>query len=412
MGNDTGAYMLQGTYGSADPFFGNPSLSYTNTIPPLALRPESTTSIEVGTDLKFFQNRLGVDLSWYKSNTTDQIMNISVSDATGFSSKTINAGNVQNIGIELLLTAQPVKSDRFTWDMVVNYSKYNSQVISLYEDLTFINLYAGSWGLNIQARPGLPYGIIFGRGMVRETKTIQEDALGNELVTYSGRPLVNPSNGMFYRTSENVILGNVMPDFNGGVRNNFTLGNFDASFLIDFRSGGDMFSVTTYFGLLAGVLEETAVENNRGKNVRDAVADGGGVLTEGILGKIGTDGTIIYTDADGNEVSSPIDNTTVYAEGQDYFESIWGKNEWAIFDASFVKLREMALGYTFEPSWLRKIGLRSLNLSLVGRNLWVIYKNIPHIDPENSFSSGNVQGIESNMIPSSRSIGFNLKLTL
>ncbi|MBT7095398.1 MAG: hypothetical protein HN936_19295, partial [Bacteroidetes bacterium] len=97
---------------------------------------------------------------------------------------------------------------------------------------------------------------------------------------------------------------------------------------------------------------------------------------------------------------------------QDYFEGHWGKNELGIFDASFIKLREIALGYTFEPSWLKNVGFSSANLSLVGRNLWLIYKNIPHIDPENSFSAGNVQGVESNMIPSTRSIGFNLKLTL
>lgn len=412
VGNDTGAYQLAGTYGSASPFFGNPSLSYTNTIPPLALKPETTTSIEVGTDLKFFRNRLNVDFSWYKSNTTDQIMNISVSDATGFSSKTINAGNVQNSGIELLLNARPVESSNFNWDITVNYGRNHSEVLDLYEDLTFINLYSGSWGLNIQARPGVEYGILFGRGMVKETKSVQEDALGNELVTYSGRPLINPDNGMYYRTSEDVILGNVMPDYTGGVRNGFQMGNFDASFLIDFRKGGDMFSVTTYFGLLAGVLEETAAINANGKNVRDPVDEGGGYLPEGVLGKLDSEGNIIYTDADGVEVDSPIENTTVYADGQTYYESIWGKNEWATFDASFVKLREITLGYTFEPDWLRRIGLRSLNFSLVGRNLWLIYKNIPHIDPENSFSAGNVQGVESNMIPSSRSIGFNLKLTL
>ena len=146
--------------------------------------------------------------------------------------------------------------------------------------------------------------------------------------------------------------------------------------------------------------------------MRDPVSEGGGVLTQGVLGKLDSEGNVIFTDAEGKEVSDPIDNTTVYAEGQTFYESIWGKNEWGTFDASFVKLRELSLGYTFSPDWLKKIGLRSFNLSLVGRNLWLIYKNIPHIDPENSFSAGNVQGIESNMIPTSRSIGFNLKLTL
>lgn len=411
VGKDTGAYQLAGTYGSASPFFGNPSLSYTGTIPPLALRPEHTTSLEFGTDLKFFQNRLSLDFSWYKSNTTDQIMNISVSDATGFSGKTINAGNVQNMGIELLLKARPVQTSKFSWDVTLNYADNQSKVISLYEDLTFIDLYYGSWSINIQARPGFEYGMIYGRGIVRENKEIQLDALGNELVQYSGRAIVNPDNGMLYRTSENVILGNVMPDFIGGIHNSFTYGNWDVSALVDFRKGGDMFSVTYWFGAYAGVIEETAVLNANDKNVRDPVDDGGGILVDGVMGTIDADGNVIFTDASGSEVSDAITNT-VYGEGQDYFEGYWGKSEMGIFDASFVKLREVTLGYTFEPSWLRKVGFSSANISLVGRNLWVIYKNVPHIDPENSFSAGNVQGVESNMIPSSRSIGFNLRLTL
>lgn len=411
VGKDTNPYQLAGTFGSADPFFGNPSLSYTNTIPPLALRPETTTSLEFGADLKFFQNRLGVDFSWYKSNTTDQIMNISVSDATGFSGKTINAGNVQNMGYELLVNARPVQTSNFSWDITVNYADNQSKVVSLYEDLTFIELYYGSWGVSVQARPGLDYGIMYGRGIVRENRTVTTDALGNELVEYSGRPLVNPEDGQLYRTSENVLLGNVMPDFVGGVRNSFTFGNFDLSALVDFRKGGDMFSVTYWFGALAGVIEESAAVNANGKNVRDAVEDGGGYLIDGVMGVLDADGNVVFTDADGNETSSAMANT-IYGDGQTYFEGTWGKPEMGIFDASFVKLREISLGYTFSPDWLRTVGFRSANLSLVGRNLMVLYKNIPHIDPENSFSAGNVQGVESNVIPAARSIGFNLKLTL
>ena len=196
VGKDTDPYQLAGTYGSSDPFFGNPSLSYTGTIPPLALRPETTTSLEFGTDLKFFRNRLGVDFSWYKSNTTDQIMNISVSDATGFSGKTINAGNVQNTGVELLLTARPVEKSNFSWDLTINYADNQSTVLDLYEDLTFIDLYNGSWSINIQARPGFEYGMIYGRGIIRENKTVEYDALGNELVRYTGRPVINPSTGL------------------------------------------------------------------------------------------------------------------------------------------------------------------------------------------------------------------------
>jgi len=412
VGSDTDPYQLQGTFGSAQPFFGNPSLGYTGTIPPLDLKPERTSSMEFGTDLKLLKNRLGVDFTWYKDNTADQIMQIAVSSTTGFGAKMINAGEIQNSGVELLLTGRPVQSKKFNWDVTVNYGRNRSQVISLAEDLTFLNLYAGSWGMQVQARPGMPYGIMYGRGIVRETKEIETDANGNELIHYTGRPLVNPSDGMYIRSSQDIILGNVTPDFTGGIRNSFTFGDFDFSFLVDFRSGGDMYSITKWFGCYSGVLEETAALNVNGKNVRDPLEEGGGVLAEGVYGKVGADGSIVYLDIEGNEVASPIENTAAFAGGQDFFEGFWGKTEMGIYDASFVKLREFNLGYTFKPDWVKKVGFSSVNLSLIGRNLWIIWKNMPHIDPENSFSAGNVQGVESNMIPTSRSIGFNLRITL
>ena len=201
-----------------------------------------------------------------------------------------------------------------------------------------------------------------------------------------------------------------MPDFQGGFRNSFSYGNWDLSALVDFRKGGDMFSVTYWFGAYSGVIAETAAINPNGKNIREPVDDGGGILLDGVMGTLDADGNVVFTDANGAQVSEPMTNS-VYGEAIDYFEGHWGKNELGIFDASFVKLREVTLGYNFDSDWLNSIGIRGANLSLVGRNLWLIYKNMPHIDPENSFSAGNVQGVESNMIPSTRSIGFNLKLT-
>jgi TonB-linked SusC/RagA family outer membrane protein len=412
VGSDTGPYQLNGVYGSSSPFFGNPSLSYTNTIPPLGLKPEKTTSMEFGADLKLLKNRIGIDFSWYKDNTTDQIMQIAVSSTTGFGAKMINAGEIQNNGIELLVNARPIQSKRFTWDVVVNYGRNRSKVVSLAEDLTFLNLYAGSWGMQVQARPGMPYGIMYGPGIVREFKSVEKDALGNELITYSGRPLINPANGMYRTTPQNVILGNVTPDFTGGIRNSFSFGDIDMSFLIDFRAGGDMYSITKWFGCYSGVLAETAAINPKGKNVRDAIEDGGGVLADGVYGKVGADGNIVFLDKSGAEVTAPVANTEAYANAQDFFEGFWGKTELGIYDTSYVKLREFNLGYTLNQAWVKKIGFSSVNLSLIGRNLLIIWKNMPHIDPENSFSAGNVQGVESNMIPTSRSIGFNLRLTL
>jgi hypothetical protein len=173
-----------------------------------------------------------------------------------------------------------------------------------------------------------------------------------------------------------------------------------------------MYSITKWFGCYSGVLAETAAINPKGKNVRDAIEDGGGVLADGVYGKVGADGNIVFLDKSGAEVTAPVANTEAYANAQDFFEGFWGKTELGIYDTSYVKLREFNLGYTLNQAWVKKIGFSSVNLSLIGRNLLIIWKNMPHIDPENSFSAGNVQGVESNMIPTSRSIGFNLRLTL
>jgi len=406
-------YSLQGVYSAADLFDGNASLTYTNTIAPSGLKPESTTSYEIGTDLRFFQNRVSVDFSYYQSLTTEQILSIPVSRSTGFSAKTINAGEIQNTGIELMVNIVPIKKGDFSWDITLNYGRNRNEVLKLTEDMQFFNVYAGSWSMFVQARPGQPYGQMYGRGIVREERHENE----NGAVWYTGRPLINPATGKLIRTPENVILGNVMPDWNGSIRNTVTFKDLSLSFLIDAKIGGDMYSVTSWFGRYAGGLAETAVNNDNGKNIRDDIEDGGGMLAmsefdeTGVFGKI-VSGKIEYLDKDGNPSTTAVVNDSKYIRPQDYFEDYWGKTEMGIFDGSFVKLREVTLSYSLRNiAFLSKLNITRVEVALVGRNLAILHSNIPHIDPENGFSAGNVQGVESNTLPSSRSYGFNLRLT-
>ena len=166
------------------------------------------------------------------------------------------------------------------------------------------------------------------------------------------------------------------------------------------------------FGLYAGVLEPTAALNQKGKNVRDDIDAGGGVLIDdGVYGKVNADGTIAFTDAAGTVVSSPVANST-YIDADTYYHDYYGKTELTTFDASFIKLREVSMGYSFNNiSFLNKLGVKNLDLSLVGRNLWIIHKNTTDIDPEISQSAGNTSvGVETNAIPSTRSYGFNIRL--
>jgi hypothetical protein len=415
VGGTADAYSLLGTYTADQPFNGNASLNYSATIPPLGLKPQKKSSKEVGFEVKFLQNRLGLDAAFYKENTINQIMNIDVSRTTGFNNKTINAGNLQNAGVELQITATPVQTPDFSWDISFNWSKNKNKVVELYGDMKYLSLYDLSWGGYVYAFPGKDYGTIFGYAIVRETATpVYYDAAKTQLAyyTYSGRPIVSTS-GRYIRSGQRTPLGNVYPDWFGGITNSLTYKKVNLSFLVDFKKGGDIFSVTHMFGMYTGILEPTAATNANGKNIRDALADGGGYLIEdAVYGKVNAaDGSIIFIDASGATVSSPVPNTT-YTDANLWGYGYYGKTELNVFDGSFVKLREVSMGYTFDKvGFLEKAGIKDVTLSLVGRNLWIIHKNIPDIDPEVSQSAGNTSvGAETNAIPSTRSYGFNLKI--
>jgi TonB-linked SusC/RagA family outer membrane protein len=415
VGGTADAYALQGVYTASDPFNGYPSLAYTNTIPPLGLKPQRKRSKEAGMELKLLQNRISFDAAVYRENTVNQIMNIGVSRTTGFSTKTINAGDLQNQGVELQATFTPVTNKDFQWDINVNWSKNTSKVVELYGDMKYLQLYDLSWNALAYAFPGKEYGTIFGYAIVREfAKPVYYDAEQKQLAyfEYSGRPIVSRT-GRYIRSGQRTPIGNIMPDWFGGVNNSFTYKNANLSFLVDFKKGGDIFSVTHMFGTYTGVLAETAATNANGKNVRDALADGGGVLIDGaVYGKVKTDGTVQYIDKTGADSATPVENSSYVAAnlwGYDYY----GKNELSTFDGSFVKLRELSAGYSFNNiAFLKKAGIRDLNLAVVGRNLWIIHKNIPDVDPEVSASAGNTSvGAETNAIPSTRSYGFNIKIS-
>lgn len=412
VGGTAGAYALMGTYGSAQPFNLNPSLGYSATIPPLGLKPQRKLSKEVGLEMKLYNGRIGLDAAFYKENTVNQIMNIAISRTTGFSSKTINAGNLQNMGVELSFTGTPVQTKNFSWDITVNWSKNKNKVVELFGDMKYLSLYSASWDASVYAFPGKEYGILWGYAIVREKATpVYYDAAKTQLshYVYTGRPLVDVD-GFYIRSNTRTNLGNVYPDWFGGVNNSFSYKNLNLSFLVDFKKGGVVYSITDYFGIQSGVLAATAALNDKGKNVRDDVADGGGVKADGVYGKVNSNGTISFLDATGAVVTTPVANTS-YAAAQDWFKDYWGKNELSVFDASFIKLREVSIGYSLKNiRLLGKAGIKNLGISLVGRNLWIIHKNTKDIDPETGMGSGNVVGVETNTIPSTRSIGFNVKI--
>lgn len=337
------------------------------------LRPEETKSREIGLEMAFLKNRLGFDVTYYVTNTIDQIIPVAVSAASGYTSKYVNAGEIENKGIELSLYATPVRTQNFSWNINVNWTRNRNKVLSLYNDSK--NLQIGSFqsGVSINATLGQPYGTIQGRTW--EMK--------------DGKRLVG-DNGYYAVTSTTTnVIGNVNPDWIGGIYNTFKYKNLSLGFLVDMRQGGDVWSLDMFYAQYTGVLKESAGLNDLGNPVRNSLANGGGVVLDGVTedGKANTKRVVI-------DANSPANPQSAYA-----------------FDASYVKLREANLTYSLPSNFFSKVkAIKGIDVSVFGRNLWIIHKNLPYADPEENLSAGNLVGMQSGAYPTTRSIGMNVRL--
>lgn len=398
VGSGTEKYLIHKTYFiDQQDIYGNYG-TITPIIPPANLKPEELTSYEAGTDLRFFQNRIGIDFTYYHTNSVNQIVAIDVSSTSGAQKALINAGNIQNNGFELQFNANPVKSKNFNWRFNVNFTKNNSEVIELASGVDNYSLLS-HWGLSIEARPGNPYGDIVGYG-------IQKDENGNKLVD---------ANGYYLRTENPVVLGNVNPDFAMSYKNSFSHKNISFDFLIDAKIGGEMFSGTNmymhgYSGNAIATLEgreewyaSEAAREEAGVSSVDWIPTGG-YVAEGVF----ADGTEI----NGEDVSRQTND--IYMNPFDYWHQFadWTNeiHEPFVYDASFVKLREVSLTYNLPQKIIQKIKLQNASFSIVGRNLWLIHSNVPNVDPESFHTNGNGQGYELYAYPTRRNYGFNIRL--
>ncbi len=342
------------------------------------LLPETTISYEAGLELRILNSRLGIDMSVYKTNSKDQIIPVAVSTATGYSSKFVNAGEIENKGIEIALDGAIIPSGDFQWRANINWAKNQSKVISLFEGGT--NLQLGSVnGVTINATVGEPYG------------TIQ----GTDYIYVDGKPLINQETGAYERTTtSNNVIGNITPDWTAGITNSLKYKNFDLNFLIDIQSGGDVYSNDINTGNRSGLYTWSTGLNDLGNPIRNSLADGGGIILDGVA-----------PDGSPNTVRTAMDNYR-NATG-----SILAPRANFVYDASYVKLREVALNYNFPKlPFMDKLSIQSLRLGIVGSNLWIIHKNLPFADPEAGLSSGNLQGSQNGVMPTVKNIGFNLQV--
>ncbi len=393
VGNGAPSLSIFDTYVLGDPFAGVTLASVPGRKNNDQLKNERTVSTEAGLELKFLRNRVGLDFSVYKSSTYDQIIPVTVTAATGVTSKYKNAGEIENKGIEIALTGTPIKTDKFSWDISFNWAKNANKVVELFEEQSNLQLASVQGGVTLNATVGEPYGAIWGTDFVRHT---------------DGSPIVYPhwNTGVrYHKTGSPEVIGNINPDFKGGINNRFSYGPVNFGFLIDFQKGGDYFSLDRWYGTATGIYDFTAGNNRDGNPVRALPSDGGGIFV---------DGAVVQTDTDENGV--PVSDGTANEEAfyaSDVYTSlgyVYAPNAYHIYDASFVKLREASIGFGLPKNIVSKTPFQSLDLSFVGRNLWIIHKNTPYSDPEAGLSAGNIgQGNQSGAYPSVREFGVNLR---
>jgi TonB-linked SusC/RagA family outer membrane protein len=372
VGSDAPVYSLVPVFlGEPNRFGGQPQYRLDPTLANADLKPELTRSDEVGAELTLLDNRVTLDASLYRKSTRDQIFDVEVSGASGFNRKWINAGEISNKGLEALLGINVFQNPRgFTWTTTFNFAKNRSKVVDLAPGVDAILLASGGFGdVRVEARRGEPYGAIRGYRFQRDPNT------GSLLVGDNGRPV---------REANLSTLGTVQPDWTGGWANQFSFGNFSFHTLLDIKHGGELYSVTNMFGEYAGVLESSL----RG---REEDWDTPGIVVPGINVNTGQPNTVSIT-------------------SERYFHGLFGFTENYVYDAGYVKLRELRLTYALPGRWANRIlGSRAASIAVTGRNLHM-WKNVPNIDPEFAYSSRNDQGIEVNMSPNPRSFGMNLRL--
>jgi len=370
VGGDTGAYKLSRTY-SASAYNNIAMFSPGSTLSPNNLKPEITSSFEVGADIRLWQDRLGIDVTYYDQVTVNQILSVATSTTTGYRSMLLNAGEIENSGVEVMMKFKIMDDPTgFNWDASLNWAKNKSTVNELYGDLESYQISPGFGGCKTLGIPGEEWGVLWGLPFVRDDND-------NMVVSEAGLPLT---------TNAGVNLGNVTPDWTGGLRNSFTYNDISLSFLIDARMGGDFFSVTAWHAPFTGTYEGSTLNNVREEGlIVDAVKEDGSV------------------------------NDTRVSAQQYYAGSwMWNNHEYSILDGSFVKLRELTLGYDFDVSKVKWI--YSLNLSFVGRNLAILYRDQSTaelgIDPEVGMGGGDRGvGFENFQIPTMRNLGFKLRVS-
>ena len=371
-GSDAGPYRISDVYNPNTPNFGNnPMYSVPNSQQNPNLVNELTTEVEFGFLVKLFGNRLTLDAAYYDRTTADQIFNVPVSSTTGYTSRLLNAGEMRNYGFEFELNATPIQTADFRWDIGLNLTKINNEVVELLKDESGESIVnsipqGSTWAADVRIEEGLPYMALFGQDHIYDTN-------GNKVVG---------ADGVYEFTDERVYLGSAIADWTGGFNTSFNYKNFTLSALFDFQIGGILHSTSLQWSKYSGMHPETVAYNGES----DTRANG--MILPGVT-------------ADGA-------TNTVAIDPQTYYQTKWRVAAPNTYNAGYLKFRDVRLNYALSQSTLAKTPFTSLNLSLFGRNLAILSSDVPYIDPQVITGSGNIQGLENAQVPPTRSFGINL----
>ena len=392
VGNDTNPYMLKNIYEMAPNSFGSfPMASISgDVIPNRDLKPTMTNSMELGFELKFLNNRIGIDFTYYNQHSRDQILRMNTSYGSGYRYQLINAGDIENRGIELVLNTRPIVLKNFSWDLNINFAKNANKVKRLANGIDEFELASARWlGVKVVAKVGENYGCIMGK-----------DFLRNE----NGDIIIDGTTGLPKMTDDLKVLGNATWDWTGGLTTNFRYKNISLGAIFDVKVGADLYSMSARSAYSTGKHKET-LEGREGwyrseeKRLAAGVAPKkwkptGGYIAKGVIKQ--ADGTYKPND--------------IYVNPQEYWSYVTTQTARPfIYDNSYVKLRELTLSYAFPKQMLGKV-VNSLSISFVARNLFNIYKNVPNIDPDSNYNNGTGMGLEFGSLPSRRSFGLNVNL--
>ena len=363
VGNDTGAYRTDNYYTIGNSFLGDPTYMLGITANTPDLKPELMNTAEIGIEAAFLHNRLGFEFSYYEIKTSDLITAVQYDSGTGFQSRWVNAGDMKNKGVEFTIFGNPIRTPDFSWDVSVNFSKNKNKITSLAEGVESVRIATAPFRVTLEGRIGEEYGQIYGTDFVYDDN-------GNKVVGDNGRYLVSGIKA----------LGSYLPDYNMGIRNSFKYKNFTLGVLLDIQKGGKYFSTTHMFGMYSGMLKETAANGVREK----------GIILDGVK-------------KDGTKNDQEISGTTW---AQAYYG---GVDAQSVFDADYIKLREISLGYDLPKKWIGSV-FKGITVSAYARNLFTWGLDWKGMDPEMaSYGSGNIQAIEGGSLPSTRSYGMNVK---